>query len=331
MVKIRYCIPHILLCTLVFITVFFLPLQSNAQSLGALSAHSGSSLVLSPRYPEPNQEVTISLNDFTINTQGAKIQWFINGEHKAAFDNQRSIQHITGPLGSTDTILARTTLPNGSVLKAKKNITPIRIDMLVEADTLAPPFYKGRTIPSSGSLVRVTAIPFTGKTKSPTSYSYIWKIGNNVQQGGSVYGKNFTTFTPGFEKNVHVSVDVIDKSGTRVGQKSISIPITDPELYFYEINPLRGISQTAMRSPYIFIGDEMQIRAEPYFIDKNILKKNPLLQWKLNGKTIKNPSGDPQEITLRKEGDSGSFTLEFHIRNLQQLLQGVKESITITF
>jgi hypothetical protein len=303
----------------------------NAQSITSFTGANASSLVLKPRYPEPNEQVTITINDYSINTHGSSIQWFVDGVLEPSVSNQRSITFTSGDIGKSNTILARTTLPNGTKLDASTTIQPTRVDMLVEAETLTPTFYKGRPIPSSGSLVRVTAVPFLGEQKSPASYSYLWKVGDTVQTGGSQYGKNYTTFTSKFEKNVFVSVDVIDSTGNVVSSESIYVPISDPELYFYEINPLRGMAEQAMQSPFIFIGDEVQVRAEPYFISTNLLSQNPYQQWKLNGQTVSNPSTDPQEITLRKEGDSGSFSLEFHIRNLQQLLQGVKKTVTLTF
>ena len=321
------------LCIIVFLVFvgIYPPTQTHAQSLPGFSAVNASSLVTSPRYPEPDEQVTVTLNDYSINTRGATISWFINGVEQTTLRNERSIQITAGVLGATDTIRAVTTLPNGATLQAKTTIQPMRVDMLIEADTLTPVFYKGRAIPSSGSLVRVTAIPFTGENKPPTSYSYVWKVGDTIQAGGSQYGKNFTTFTSRFEKSVFVSVDVLDNSGNILTSESIYVPIADPELYFYEINPLRGVSEQAMNSDFIFVGDEVQIRAEPYFISTALLSQNPHRQWKLNSKVVDNPSADPQEITLRKEGSSGSFSLEFHIRNLQQLLQGVKKSITLTF
>lgn len=321
------------LCIIVFLVFVgvYTPTQTDAQSLPGFSAVNASSLVTKPRYPEPYEQVTVTLNDYSINTQGATVSWFINGIEQTTLRNERSIQITAGILGTTDTIRAITTLPNGSTLRAETTIQPMRVDMLIEAETLTPVFYKGRAVPSSGSLVRITAIPFTGENKSPTSYSYVWKVGDTVQSGGSQYGKNFTTFTSSFEKNVFVSVDVLDGSGKILTSESIYVPIADPELYFYEINPLRGMSEQAMGSNFIFMGDEVQVRAEPYFISSALLSQNPHRQWKLNTQTVDNPSTDPQEITLRKEGASGSFTLEFHIRNLQQLLQGVKKSIALTF
>jgi len=313
----------------IFLILFLSPFVGNAQFSGISGG--ASSLVVSPQYPEPNEQVTLTLNDYSINTNGAQIQWFVDGTEITSVKNKRTHTLISNKLGEKQTILVLTTLANGTILKARATILPIRIDMLVEADTLTPSFYKGRALPSSGSTVRVTAFPFTGKTKDPHLYSYTWRIGDTVQAGGSQYGKNFITFVPDFKKNIRVSVDVFDATGARIANESISVPLVEPELYFYDINPLRGISENAMSNDFIFSGDEIHLRAEPYFINSDLLNKKPHRQWKLNNVSIENISADPQEITLRKQGSTGRFSLEFHIRNLTQLLQGVKKTITIIF
>lgn len=323
----------------ILVTIFFLYIcifsvstqDTYAQFSGMGASSDASTIIPSPRYPEPGENVVFTINDYSINTNGAVVQWFIDGNEVAEARNERKLSTSAGALGTQKVVLAVTTLPNGSKLEAKHVIKPIRIDMLIEADTLTPAFYKGRSIPSSGSPIRVTAIPFTGDAKSPESYSYTWRVGDEVQGGGSRFGKNVITFTSGFEKSIQVSVDVLNSTGVLISNKSIYVPLSDPELYFYEINPLRGMSETAIQKGFTFVGDEIRVRAEPYFISDNLLTQNPHREWKLNNQTIQNPSSDPQEITLRKEGDSGSFTLEFHIRNLQQLLQGIKDSIVISF
>jgi len=318
----------------VFLFVFLFacslsPQMAHAQLENA--AVQGSVLVPSPQFPEPGEQVTLSIDDYTINTNGAKITWFVDGEYIESQDNNRGIVVTAGTLGTTKTVTAITTLPSGARLTASYTLTPMRVDMLIEADTLTPAFYKGRALPSSGSPVRVTAVPFTGQARSPESYSYKWTVGSDIAGGGSHFGKNSVTFSSGFEKSVKVSVDVMDSNGGVITKKTIYVPIIEPELHFYEINPLRGMSEIAIGRNYIFVGDEVRVRAEPYYMSSNLLSQDPHREWKIEGRTANNPSADPQEITLRKEGDRGSFTLEFHIRNLRQLLQGVKDSVTINF
>ncbi len=273
----------------------------------------------------------IELNDYSINTAGATFTWYVDGVEQTARANERAITIVAGELGSKTDIRAVTRLATGGSVSANATITPARIDLLVAADTLTPSFYPGRAIPTSGSLTQVTAIPFFGDSATPDTYSYTWRVDGEVVAGGSRKGKNSVTFIPEFERDITVSVDVQSQSGTLLASKAIRVPISDPELYFYEVDPLEGIVPRAVDRSYFFVGDEIRVRAEPYFVNRTLMSQNPFIEWKLNGQTIQNQSRDPQEIVLRKTGASGSFELEFHVRNLAQLLQGVKDSITITF
>jgi hypothetical protein len=78
------------------------------------------------------------------------------------------------------------------------------------------------------------------------------------------------------------------------------------------------------------IGDEMMLRAEAFYITEGLSQSAALREWKIDG-TKAEASADPHEITLRKEGGDGSATVSFQIRNLENLLQGVMEEITIKF
>ncbi len=291
-----------------------------------------SSLVLEPRYPEPGDTVTVRLNDFSLNTTGAGYTWFINGQIFEAVNNLRAITLVAPPLGESVAIRAVTTLGGGATVVANANLVSTRVDVLIEADTLVPSFYKGRTLPSSGSTIRATALPFlTNGATDPAAYAYTWKLNGKVIDGGSRASVNSVTFSVGFGRTVELTVDVADRNGTLLVSKTTFVPISDPELYFYTVDPLQGLLEQAMLKDSIFTGEEILVRAEPYYVSRDLLSGNVLTEWKLNNRRITNPSSDPQEITLRRQGQQGSFAIGFHIRNLSQLLQGVESSVTLRF
>lgn len=286
-------------------------------------------LELSPQYPQANQEYTIALKPSGINAQ--LIRWFINGTEDFTSKNKNDIKHTAGDIGTQTIIKASVTLQDGSVVEAFRTIAANRVDLLIDAETLTPPFYKGKTLPSSGSEVKVTALVFTKERSPESSYSYLWKINGSVQNGGAVKGGNVLSFVPSFDTSTLISVNVLNTNGQVIASKSETLPIAEPELLFYEKNPLRGMSFVSMSNPYIFIGDEIQIRAEGYYMNTALAGSNILREWKINGTVVENDPQNPQEISLQKEGTSGGSQVSFHIRNLQQLLQGVQDSITIQY
>jgi hypothetical protein len=180
-------------------------------------------------------------------------------------------------------------------------------------------------------VVTATALLFSANTKGPESYLYTWTLDGKVQNGGAVQGGNKISFTPSFNDKVAITLTIQESNGKTIARTTDVIPIVQPELYFYEKNPLRGLSFTAMQNPFIFIGEEILVRAEGYYMSQQLLTANILQQWSIDGQTVVQEGVDPNEILLRKNGSDATANVSFHIRNLQQLLQGVKKSITIQF
>lgn len=286
-------------------------------------------LQLQPTAPEAEEEFEVSLKGDVFNRSA--IQWFINGSEKTEVKNSNIISLEAPKVGESMTVSAQVTLTDGSVVITKETLTPARVDLIIEANTVVPPFYKGRKLPSSGSTLTATALTFTKETKFPSEYTYIWKVDNKTQDGGATLGKNNLSFVPSFENEVIISVDVLTRGGKLVATKAQVIPIVSPEIHFYEKNPLRGLSFVALPNPFIFVGDEITVRAEGYFMGSELMGENVLREWKIDNSTTESSNDSDEEITLNKSDTSGSSVLSFHIRNLKQLLQGAKRSITIQF
>jgi hypothetical protein len=312
---------YILFCLCAFATA---PLFSFAQI-----PSTSSSLLVSPLFPEANEIYTVKLDGYTQNR--ASLSWFVNGIEQEAYRNKNSLTTQAGNIGAVQNITAKIRLQSGGVVDVKHTVTAQRVDLLIEADTVVPLFYKGRSLPSSGSSVRATALVFTKMQQGAGSFAYLWKLNGQTQNGGAVQGDNTFTFTPSFESQTELEVSVLNKNGTIIAQESQLIPITKPELVFYEKNPLKGQLFTALTDPYLFIGDEITIRAEGYFMSRNLLGSDALHEWKVNSKTTQSNSAEPTELTLQKEGGRAAAKISFHVRNLKQLLQGVEKTITINF
>lgn len=304
-----------------------LPLFASAQ----LPGQPDIAIITSPTVPEPNEPVTVSLDAYTLDTTGATIVWYVDGVERTDARNLRSIPLVAGALGESTTVSVRLTLSNGAVIAKQKAVTPGQLDIILEGDTITPGFYKGRPLLSVGAQARAVAIPAFGDNRRPEDFTYLWKLNNAVLYGGPVTGRNYATFPLGLGRNQILSVDVIDSTGT-VAKKTIGLPLSEPEIHFYPLNPLRGVSAKALISPYPLIGEEMTVRAEPYYMSRNIFSTNPHLEWQIDNQTVVNDVQNPLELTLRRAtGQSGSASVSFHIRNLQQLVQGVEESFRLTF
>lgn len=290
---------------------------------------SGLTLELQPSLPEANQIYTVKLGGYSQNR--ISLSWFVNGVEQVAYKNKNTLTTQAGSIGAVQNITAKVTLQTGAVIDVKQSITSNRVDLLVETDTVVPPFYKGRSLPSSGSTVRAAALVFTKTSQAQSAFTYLWKLNGQTQNGGGVQGDNTFAFTPSFEEQATLEVTVLNKTGEIIAQESQVIQIVKPELVFYEKNPLRGQLFTALSDPYLFIGDEITMRAEGYFMSRNLLGSDILHEWKINNKTAQSNDAEPSELTLHKEGSAAAAKISFHVRNLKQLLQGVEKSITVNF
>jgi len=290
------------------------------------------SISTSPLTPEPNELVQVNLNAYTIDTTGATIIWFVDGVENTAARNLRTFSLTSKGLGETTDISVRITQRTGQTINANTTIRPAQLDIVLEANTMTPGFYKGRPLLTVGSQARAVAIPDLGDTRRPEDFTYFWKLNNEPLYGGPVTGRNFAAFTLGLGRNQILTVDALDSNGTLVAKKSIGLPLVEPEIHFYPLNPLRGISPRVLESPVPLIGNEVTVRAEPYYMNRDILEQSPLLEWKINNQTVTSDPQNPLELTLRRNSDlSGTAEIEFHIRNMNQLVQGVRESFQISF
>ncbi|NCN52718.1 hypothetical protein GW943_02835 [Candidatus Parcubacteria bacterium] len=288
------------------------------------------SLEVSPRTPAPFSTVTVSLNAYTLDTVGASIRWYIDGTESTNVRNERAITLIAKDLGEATVVRATLTLASGVPLTVSTTIVPTSIDLIIEADTLVPSFYKGRALPVSGAPLTLIAIPHDGSNKGPGSYSYSWKLGEDILFGGSVMGKyRITTTMPQYSRPLVVTV--YDSTGKTVGSAAVNLEPVSPELYFYETNPLRGLSERAVNGSYTLIGDEVTMRAEPYFMTANIFSQSPLIAWTIDGREVATNETDSGSITLRREGGSGSANIGFRLSNQAQFLQHVTGSFNLSF
>lgn len=314
---------------LVFAFVLFcIPHVSAAQIFNGPNI----SLTSEPPQPNPGEEVTLTLDAYTLDMVGADISWYVNDTARPEAHNETTLTLNAGELGTNQTIAAVVTLRDNSTYRTSHTISSTRTNLTIEAQTHTPYFYKGRAEPSTGSTIRAISVPETGSGATPSAYSYRWEVNGKVLFGGPVQGRNVVTFDIPFASEAHIRLDVLDPTdGHVVASSNEYVPIVKPEVHFYEHSLLLGESHNAVGSTFNLIGDETNIKAEPYFINNKDLTQEPKLAWKIDGSTTENPNPDPFTITLRKTGGTGSAKVYFSARSTKALSQFAENSFTISF
>lgn len=285
---------------------------------------------LMPPLPQPGQSVTATLSDYRSGSVGSSIEWSLNGEVLETSQNQREITFTAGADGQSQLLEVLATNNTGATELFQKVITPHYLDIIIEPQTRVPDFYHGRSLPSIGSLVNATAL-VSGEYLNAPDLVYTWRVGQEVIEGGPVSGRNKVTFTTPRGKNFTLSLQVAKRDGTIIANRSLAVPSVAPELVFYEVNTLHGMSKVAINNSLALIGNSVAVRAEPYYLDSRIYNNPMVAQWKVAGVTTET-ANNPYEATIERTGASGSRTsLQFHVRDTKQVLQGAQGTIQVSF
>jgi hypothetical protein len=162
---------------------FFLPLLTlalltpslgfiNAQSLQSLSGQTNSLVIeTDPVRPEPNQTVTVSIESYATDLSRSTISWYLNNVLTKEGTGLKQFTFKTGRAGSVSNILIVVKTSEGALLQETLNIHPASLDLVWEAQSYTPPFYKGKAFYPYQGTVKVVAMPnncnrYTGRDSS---------------------------------------------------------------------------------------------------------------------------------------------------------------------
>ncbi len=247
---------------LIFILVFFItPFSLAHAQVKTDLAGSEVTIDLEPSYPEPLETFTASLNDYSFTSEVTSITWKVDGVVVGNSKNQREITATTKEAGVKTQVEASITVAGGGTQVVKKVITPLYLDVVVEAQTKTPVFYQGRALPSIGSTVNLTAL-LSGNNALPSAQMYTWSLNNQVIEGGSVRGKNTVSIKTPIGQTFLVTLEISSLDGTLLTRRTIQLPAVTPTISFYETSTLYGIKNKAISSLNL-TGNSATIKAVP--------------------------------------------------------------------
>ncbi|HMO77613.1 MAG TPA: hypothetical protein PKA42_00460 [Candidatus Paceibacterota bacterium] len=315
---------------LAFCFLFAGPLFVQAQ-ISESGFSQTAAIVIEPTYPAPHSTFSASLDDYSLSGQTTSISWKINGLTVADNNNLRTINLQSGEVGKTITIEANIGLNGNQSIVLRKTVTPTYLDIVVEPQTRTPAFYLGRGLPSIESQVNLKAI-ISGTSISSNDLIYTWQVNGQVIGGGPLRGRSNVTITVPRGNSFIVSLRVTKLNGEELIKKTLRLPSVEPEVYFYEKTALYGLNPKALDSLYL-TGNSATLTAEPYYLALETYNQPPLLEWTVDNKKSPVPINNPYEITLARPDREGRGTsqINFHIRNLKQLLQGAQRQVQVNF
>lgn len=308
------------------------PLLAVAQfGFGASFEEANISLNLNPQFPSPFENVSVSVDDYTLGVVGSRISWEINGVVQSQVNNERTINFNAPGVGESTTVSVQITTPDNQTFTSEVVIKPLYTDIIIEPYTYAPALYPGRPLPSFGSRVLLTTIIHDENGPiNPASYTYTWTLANRVLNNGPVQGGFQTTITVPNGRNILLGVTVSDLQGKTIARRLITFPSAPVDLQFYEVNPLFGLSHLVAANPLTLIGNSTTIRAVPYNLDVFASSNQLFTEWRIDNRRQSLNILDPFEINIMRSG-TGQSEVNFKLRHLEALLQGGERSLTILY
>ena len=295
-------------------------------------------VTLSPNHPQAFQAVVISLESYSINLGTANIEWRENGKTTASGIGKTEYNFTTKGIGIASTIEARIT-PLGSFVPIVKSIviSPIGVDLLWEAiDSIVPPLYRGKAMPSSEATIKFVAVPEVRTTTNnlvpANQLMYAWS--KNYENNVSGHGRDsYTITTSNLKPTENIGVTAQSRDGNVAADARINITTGNPKILWYASSPLYGpIFDRALTNTNATVtGSETSIFAEPYFFSPRDIN-SPMLsfEWKINGQAVETPTF-PNTMFLHRENDEpGEATLSLLVRSTTRLFQEASSSLTLT-
>lgn len=311
-------------------------LVANAQVNSNVNANL--SIAIAPQNPKPGDQVTVSLQSYSLDLNRSKITWSVNGVEKRSEVGLKNYYTQAGTAGQTMTVSATIESAGGAINSKEVSFIPAGVDLLFETISYTPPFYKGKAMNINQGTVVVVAFPEmfdqNGRKFSTKELVYSWKKDNVVAPDVSGVGKNYLTFSgtvPIRDAKIDVTVSSLDQSITANG--SVNIDTGSPKIVFYENSPIYGLMMNrAIKNTVQMLSDEFSLIAIPYFFSSGYAATPDLdYSWSLNGKTLQNQEPKNSFTVRQEKAGAGTANIALKISNNIRIFQFTNNSFTINF
>ncbi len=316
---------------LVVLMLLSMPFVSKAES-GV--SESDINIELNPQVPTPGADVTATLSSYATDLNKASIKWQdASGNVLSSGIGDVSYTISSGGPNTNISIQVSITPAGDSTPIIKQlSIHPSSVDILWQIeDSHTPPFYKGKALATSESIIKAVAMPVViRKNTASNNNVYIWKLEQKNITKSSGYGKDAFEFKNSYLRDVeHIDVNASSVDGSFHAENTITIPILNSKLLFYLKNPdgVINYNQAVGDSTQIY-GNESTLVAEPYFFPKVSAGGDVTYTWQINGSPINTPK-NPTVLTFRPTGSGGYATISLAIEHASKLFQSVASSIKL--
>lgn len=261
------------------------------------------SLTSSPSSPSPGQNFTLTASTPTFDKDTAFFEWVVDGKARpelSGFGNNL-ITLSAGKVGETVRVSVRASRPGGETSQASLTVSTSDIALIWYAESLAPKWYRGKTLTSPNATVAVVAIPriiLGGQSLRPAELIYRWSIDNERDAETGVGKETFRFRASQFSGTTHQIDVVVEDIERRIAKHGrVLITTISPHLTIYPSSPLGGVEfrtanffATAKRGLLDFV-------AEPFFFP--VANRSGLTwRWNVEGISATGIETAPHLITV---------------------------------
>jgi hypothetical protein len=297
-------------------------------------ANPQANIILTPENPAPKSNVSLRLESYSFDVNTAIITWELNGAVVLKGMGERTLTVKTGSIGQNSDISVLAETVDGTIIKQTINITPSSVLLLYEAPrSYTPLLYEGRSLPSDGALVQVTALPQisdNGVLVPPSSLSFVWFVNDTVYKGASGLGKQSALIRLDYLQSENEIKVVVRSPQGNTGQKRITVvshPIM-PILYKYD-QILGPLTTSLVEKRFETIGD-FTLMLEPFYVSRSEGQKTPTYNWYLNGLPT-TPIGGRILALQPKENTYGTKLLSIVISGPDKRIQKANTKVELLF
>ncbi|MEK7180437.1 MAG: hypothetical protein AAB706_03090 [Patescibacteria group bacterium] len=289
-----------------------------------------------PNFPRPLQKVLLQLQSFGPDLNSSYITWRVNGSVKKAGNAEKTFEISVGKAGSVTNIQVIIEAQGMEAIEKNMVLQPADIDLVWEAQSYIPPFYKGKTLYAAQGKLVIAAIPYVVEKGIPTNAKnliYKWSKDGKILGEVSGYGKNaLTLYGSIISRPLVISVEVTSAKSSVKTSKTITIAPAQAKVLLYEINPLYGIQYgTAIGKELVMKNDELTLIASPYFFSiENKTFGKLTHKWTLNNRKIEEES-EKNVITFKRPETVGVSQITLGIQSDNKILQSAQNTVLLKF
>lgn len=330
---------YFLLFFAIFTFSFLVSVQKTANAQFSQIPGLSFDVKFTPEIPGPNEDVYLQVVSYETDIDKAKITWLINGSVKSSGIGNKSFLFNSGNQNTKTTISLKIVTAEGVSANRDFIIRPSSVDIIWQARTYTPPFYKGKALFSHESVITFLAIPHitdqNGNLLSSSNLIYTWNKNGKVLGDFSGYGKNAYSMEGSvISRPLEMTVTVTSPTTDAIGfAKTVVYPV-DPIVLMYEKDPLYGLRLEKNLSGNISLKnkEEIEIVALPVFFgDESLSSDNIVYDWKINNSNIDTKTLERSKVFRPIEGTSGTSYISLSAENASKLLQTASTGFNLDF